>query len=1475
MINLKKIFILYLCTVMVFTFVPALGAEQVNTFLSENFNSDITGDMPVGAFKTQKAGGAEMGVVEFPDAKNKSVYLRGVDGGAASLTGVISNPDALPITLSFRFLLSSDRNTFSARISDSRGISNIVMNISDNMIYAGDRKIKELEKRRWYMAALTFDLDQQTYRIAIDGETFMERFTIDCKNIDTLSLELSGNESAMYIDDISAKKADVGGEKREVWPTKMWVSDAQQLVVDDILLGNFTMFHGSTVAYKNGVRLQMPARVEEINAVLFVPLRFSAEQLGAEVVWNEVESAVYMMYLGKTIKVSAGSGSAYTDGAETALIHEIKSINGTTYISALDLGALLNYQVNSENGYIMFGPDWDYYKNSNATVRNELVRMVKYQRPDGETMYNALVQNNPNKDHPRILGRVEDFAKLKALYEGKSDDFANKAFASIIKKADRYCGEDVTKYVTPVLGTRQHSNGTMRNMITTLGMAYKITGDKKYAERAVKEIMNVTTVWPELGEKNALDLGDNGDLIALAYDWFYNEFTAEQKATIRQAVLEKIFPILMACYRGDLSVYPDFIKRSWVYQNDNENSNLNKGAIMLCLALGDDYDNATIENYIKPILKYSVLSIEYFIDNWYPDGAWHEGPGYGTAVILQMALQLSSIETACGTDFGFYSVPGIMESGIWALYMEGATGAFNYSDSWEQSDYHQSFFWLSRILDENIFTSKRAAELIDTAFSTLWGFEMIWYESERFQQYIPPESPDKYFRVLESTVMRSGWDKNDWYVGFHAGENGIAHSQFDTGSLVLDWAGTRWIKDLGVDDATYSTLHQKGEYYRQRAEGHNTIVIDDTPYKGWDANEWPVIFEDDFENEDLAKDPSKWKISESSTDPNGQGELGVVNVEYSEKDGNKKNKAMYFEQKYDKETGWSTGYYAQRTFGPISNLYPQKGVEISFKYKIEKADNPYDAEWASYYIEFNSPATEAAAAVTNNGIVIRKYKNSDAYTMSVLDGKSEKYRKATFEIGKWHDLKFYLNFEQQTMDVWFDGTNVGSGLKFANPMTGITFVRFGRKANGNIASCVDDFVVRVDPREGDFAKISTRLQDQSLKSQSPITAYESKPKGAYAVTDMIGAYRTWASKARRGVKLINNRNAFVVRDEFTLLNKSDFYWFAHSAKNNVSYEISADGKSAILKGLSGGSETGSRLWAGIISNTPNAKFEVMECIPMNGSPTPSNQADNSVFHKLAVKLTGVKGDVNLAVAFVPLEAGQTAPDNIPEDAPLDSWSIPDGEIPKLDTLTLNGVQIENFEPTKTTYNISLTEDATIPVIGAVYKGQILEVSQPQSLYDTATFSLMDGGEVIEYKVGFNVKKLTYAYIQGNPITDSQITASSSTTKENGPAQIIDRNMKTNWTSKGDGEWVQLDFKKSYNFSKIEIAWLYGTGRNYKFELLYSNDGTNWEKAYEGESSGAGEDYELYDFGKTINARFLKFVGHGNNKNLYNNILEIR
>jgi hypothetical protein len=86
-------------------------------------------------------------------------------------------------------------------------------------------------------------------------------------------------------------------------------------------------------------------------------------------------------------------------------------------------------------------------------------------------------------------------------------------------------------------------------------------------------------------------------------------------------------------------------------------------------------------------------------------------------------------------------------------------------------------------------------------------------------------------------VLRNDWDNSKaLFVGFKAGDNKANHSHLDLGSFVFDAAGARWAIDLGADNYNLPGYfgNQRWNYYRLRAEGQNTLVIN--PGEGPDQN---------------------------------------------------------------------------------------------------------------------------------------------------------------------------------------------------------------------------------------------------------------------------------------------------------------------------------------------------------------------------------------------------------------------------------------------------------------------------------------------------------------------------------------------------------------------------------------------------------------------------------------------------------------
>jgi hypothetical protein len=90
---------------------------------------------------------------------------------------------------------------------------------------------------------------------------------------------------------------------------------------------------------------------------------------------------------------------------------------------------------------------------------------------------------------------------------------------------------------------------------------------------------------------------------------------------------------------------------------------------------------------------------------------------------------------------------------------------------------------------------------------------------------------------VDVATFRGAWeDDQATFIGFKAGDNKANHSHLDLGTFVLDALGERWAEDIGSDDYNLPGYFggKRWDYYRLRAEGHNTLVIN--PGKGADQD---------------------------------------------------------------------------------------------------------------------------------------------------------------------------------------------------------------------------------------------------------------------------------------------------------------------------------------------------------------------------------------------------------------------------------------------------------------------------------------------------------------------------------------------------------------------------------------------------------------------------------------------------------------
>ncbi len=408
--------------------------------------------------------------------------------------------------------------------------------------------------------------------------------------------------------------------------------------------------------------------------------------------------------------------------------------------------------------------------------------------------------------HPRLL---LDEAGFEGLLEKIAADARLQRWErDLHSQADRCLREKLPEHVMPD-GLRLLD--TSRRMVQhsyVLALAYRLHGDRRYLDRLWQD-METVAKFPDFNPRHFLDTAEMTHALGIAYDWLYDQWTPQQRETIRTALVRTGLRAGMKVYnsRGG---FPTFVH--------NCNQVCNGGMTVGALAVGDEEPELCGQ-----VLHHAVASVQLAMRSYAPDGGWGEGPGYWAYATSYNVTMIACLESALGNSFGLEKFPGFSQTGFFPLYMSLGEGrSFNFSDCSETAGRSDTLLWLGSRFHEPAVTWFGASGLKPTAAA------LIWYQS-------PGEDPaaaglplDKYFRNVEVATFRSRWnDPAAVCVGIEARSHAMNHEHLDIGSFVMDALGERWATDLGADNYNlpgYFGAHRY-EYYRLRAEGHNTLVI--------------------------------------------------------------------------------------------------------------------------------------------------------------------------------------------------------------------------------------------------------------------------------------------------------------------------------------------------------------------------------------------------------------------------------------------------------------------------------------------------------------------------------------------------------------------------------------------------------------------------------------------------------------------------
>ena len=419
------------------------------------------------------------------------------------------------------------------------------------------------------------------------------------------------------------------------------------------------------------------------------------------------------------------------------------------------------------------------------------------------------IESRLKPDHPRLLVSLADFARVKTVAQG------NQLAASWLTKkrneAKSILTESVSTYATSQSEGMLSVSRKVLKRTYTLSLMYRVDGDGQYLDRLWKELA-AAAGFANWDPDHFLDTAEMTHAFAIAYDWLYDAWTAEQRTVLSNAIVEKGLKPALAAYQGS-ATYGWWVKTPW-----NWNQVCNGGIGMGALAVFKEApDTATA------VMQAILRSLPLSMSKYSPDGGCYEGTLYWGYATYYTALFLASMETALNYDWNLSGSPGFSETGFFPISLTDPLGdTYNFADADGIVYWTTQMFWLARKYQQPMFA------WYARQITQVHALDLLWFSADGQDPGASGLPAGKYFRGVETVTFRSGWnDPNAVFVGFKGGDNNAGHSHLDLGSFILGAQGVRWAVDLGADDYDLPGYFDEGrwDYYRLRAEGHNALVI--------------------------------------------------------------------------------------------------------------------------------------------------------------------------------------------------------------------------------------------------------------------------------------------------------------------------------------------------------------------------------------------------------------------------------------------------------------------------------------------------------------------------------------------------------------------------------------------------------------------------------------------------------------------------
>jgi len=711
----------------------------------------------------------------------------------------------------FHFLMFAGNGTWSTNGS-----------LQNGTVMLCGKPVGKAVQSEWRHFAFAVDLDNELIDAYYNGKLVMEDvpYATPIGGPITLTrLRAQGNSNVCDIL-IDNYKIYEGTEPRELVEKEL-VKDPSKTVFpseesEKALLEGKKALHVKSGVFYDGEKKTLVSPMPYIeNGRTMVPVRLISESFGVDVSYDASTATIK---LGDNVSFVADDYAVDINGEKIELDVPARVIDGRTFLplrvlceQILCKKVYYDDTVEYNEGLIVIS-DEEFKAPTDRTRLQALNDFVFYYRPTAEDVYALYTKNNPNNAHPRLQASKNTFDRLKE--EIKKYPIKKKWADNIIALADSYLLSNTPPEYKTYDGVRLPSYSIGRTEV--FGMAYQLTGDRKYVDAAWVQIEAVCN-WPTWNPSHFLDVSNFLSGVATGYDWMYDAWTDEQKKIMEEGIFRNGLDEADNWYlglKGSKTVFP--------MATNNWNTSCNGAVVRAALVFMEVYPEVC-----SRLISNGLRGVESMIYRYAPDGAWFEGTSYWGATTSAVGNLVDSLDTVLGDSFRLDRIGGLETTADFILQMQSPYGAYSFSDSENTHVYPDILYWLSNKYNNPSVT---ASTLRNTNSESSSPMALIWLNAEIQPNDITLPLDSVFRGDAQVASMRESWtDPETTYAAFKGGKTTVEHAHLDEGSFIFESMGERWSMDLGRDDYNIPTYWDmssgRWKILRMRAEGHSTIII--------------------------------------------------------------------------------------------------------------------------------------------------------------------------------------------------------------------------------------------------------------------------------------------------------------------------------------------------------------------------------------------------------------------------------------------------------------------------------------------------------------------------------------------------------------------------------------------------------------------------------------------------------------------------